>query len=183
MTDEKTEVRQAAVGQDFGADTAAFDPQAPVTESIEKDRRGTLMVEFESYERIVEGLKKASDGARNMARFKNPDLWNRLAQFLDQVRRAIVQDAGYNRLTDAKDSQVAVGGDMTWTDANTRIVTGLKDASAGARQIALGQRMDLRWTRYANQLDAMRDKAHEMALACSPLRLAAGWGGATARMQ
>jgi len=38
----------AAVGQDFGADTAAFDPT----------------VEFESDERIVEGCKRAADGAR-----------------------------------------------------------------------------------------------------------------------
>ena len=183
MSDNKDEIRNAAIGQEFGADTAAFDPTAPVTEAVEQDHRGTVMVEFESYERIVEGLKKASDGARNMARFKNPDLWNALAQFLDQLRRAVVREAGYNRLADAKDSQQVVGGDMAWSEANSRILTGLKDAGAGARQIALGQRMDLRWTRYANQFDAMRDKAHEMALACSPLKTAAGWGGVSARMQ
>lgn len=164
-------------------DNPDLDPEFTPTESIEQDHRGSVMVEFESYERIVEGLKKASDGARNMARFKNPDLWNNLAQFLDQLRRAVVQEAGYNRLADGKDSQQVVGGDMSWTDANSRILTGLKDAAAGARQIALGQRMDLRWTRYANQFDAMRDKAHEMALACSPMKMAAGWGGAPALMQ
>jgi hypothetical protein len=183
MSDEKTEIRSAAVGQDFGTDTAAFDPQVPVTESIEQDHRGSVMAEFESYERIVEGLKKASDGARNMARFKNPDLWNALAAFLDQLRRAVVQEAGFDRPQDKRESQQVFGGDMSWSDANSRILTGLKDAGAGARQIALGQRMDLRWTRYANQFDAMRDKAHDMAIACSPLKVAAGWGGATARMQ
>ena len=183
MSENKDDIRAAAVGQDFGEDTAAFDPKAAPTESIVQDHRGTVMVEFESYERIVEGLKKASDGARNMARFKNPDLWNALAAYLDQVRRAVVREAGYNRLQDGKDSQQVTGGEMSWTEANSRIVLGLKDAGNGARQIALGQRMDLRWTKYANRIDEMRDKAHEMALACSPMQLAAGWGGASARMQ
>jgi hypothetical protein len=190
MTDNNPEgfskdaIRSAAVGQDFGADTAEFDPQAPVTEAVEQDKRGTLMLERESYERIVEGLKKASDGARHMARWKNPDLWNSLAAFLDQLRRAVVKESGFDRSEDGRDSLQVFGGDgLTWSDANTRILTGLKDAGAGARQIALGQRMDLRWTRYANQFDRMRDKAHDMAMASSPLKVAAQWGGGSAATQ
>jgi hypothetical protein len=181
--DEKTAVRAAAQGQDFGDDTAAFDPATPVTEEVAQEKRGTLMREFESYERIVEGLKLASDGARNMARWKNPDLWNALAAFLDQLRKAVVQEAGFNRPEDAKDSAQVFGGEMSWTDANSRILNGLRDAGNGARQIALGQRMDLRWTRYANQFDMMRDKAHDMAIASSPLRVASEWGGRSARLQ
>ncbi len=183
MTD-KSAIRTAAVGQDFGADTAAFDPTAPVTEAVEQDHRGSLMREFESYERIVEGLKKASDGARHMARWANPDLWNALAQFLDQLRRAVVQEAGFDRPQDRNDSLQVFGGDgITWTDANTRLLTGLKDAGLGARQIAMAQRMDLRWMRYANQFDKMRDKAHDLAMASSPLKVAAQWGGGTGEMQ
>lgn len=184
MSNDKESVRAAAVGQDFGTDTAEFDPQAGVTEAVEQDHRGIRMVEFESYERIIDGLKSASDAARHMARWKNPDLWNALAQFLDQLRRAMVKEAGFDRPNDGRDSQQVFGGEgLTWSDANTRMLTGLKDAAAGARQISLGQRMDLRWTRYANQLDAMRDKAHEMALASSPLRVAAAWGGGSASLQ
>ena len=183
MSNDKEAVRAAAVGQDFGADTAEFDPAAPVTEAVEQDHRGTVMREFESYERIVEGLKIASDGARNMARFKNPDLWNKLAGFLDQLRKAMVKEAGFDRPEDARESQQAFGGNMSWTTASSRVANGLKDAAGGARQIALGQRMDLRWTQYANRLDEMRDKAHEMALASSPLAVAAKWGGGTASIQ
>ena len=187
MPDSKTALRAASVGQDFGDDTLPFDPDAPSivpVEAVEQDHRGSIMREFESYERIVEGLKKASDGARHMARWKNPDLWNALAQFLDQLRRAVVKEAGFDRPQDSKDSAQVFGGDgITWSDANTRLSTGLKDAGAGARQIANGQRMDLRWLRYANQFDRMRDKANEMAMASSPLRVAAQWGGGTAGIQ
>jgi hypothetical protein len=119
-----------------------------------------------------------------MARWKSPDLWNALAAFLDQLRRAVVKESGFDRPGDARDSQQVFGGEgLTWSDANSRLSGGLKDAAAGARQIALGQRMDLRWTRYANKFDSMRDKAHAMALAASPLKVAARWGGGTQAMQ
>ena len=184
MIDDKTAVRSAGLGQDFGADTAEFDPAAPVTEAVEQDHRGSVMREFESYERIVEGLKRASDGARHMARWRSPGLWNALAQFLDQLRRAVVQEAGFDRPQDRKDSVQQFGGDgLTWSDANSRLLTGLRDAESGASQIALGQRMDLRWTRYANQFRSMRDKAHDMALLASPRKVASQWGGQTGRMQ
>ena len=183
MTD-KDSIRAAGVGQDFGADTAEFDPAAPVTEAVEQDHRGTMMREFESYERIVEGLKIASDGARHMARWKNPDLWNTVAGLLDQLRRAVVKEAGFDRPADSRDSQQVFGGDgITWSDANTRLQSGLKDASAGARQIAVAQRMDLRWQRYANQFDTLRTNATKWAIRASPLRVAAQWGGGSDAIQ
>lgn len=166
------------------ADNPDLEPEFTPTESVEQDHRGTMMREFESYERIVEGLMKAADGARHMARWRSPDLWNHLAQFLDQLRRAVVQDSGYNRLQDTKDSVQQIGGEgLTWPDANSRLLTGLRDAEAGSSQIALGQRMDLKWHRYANQFRTMRDKAHDMALKSSPLKVQAGWERQTGRMQ
>lgn len=166
-------------------DNPDLDPEFTPTEAVEQDHRGTMMVEFESYERIVEGLKKSADGARHMARWRSPDLWNALAGFLDQLRRAVVREAGYNRLSDAKDSLQQFGGEgLSWSEANSRLLTGLRDAEAGSSQIAMAQRMDLRWARYANQFRAMRDKAHGMALDSSPLKVAAQWGGArSGRMQ
>ena len=188
MSDDKEAIRAAAVGQDFGDDTAEFDPAASVTEEVQQDHRGSIMREFESYERIVEGLKLASDGARNMVQFARDqdkkDAWNKSASFFDQIRRAIVQDSGYNRLVDTQDSKQVFGGEgMTWSTANSRILTGLKDAEAGASQIALGQRLDLRWTRYSNLLRSLRDKAGQLAIQWSPLHVDSQWGGGTARMQ
>ncbi len=183
MTD-KSVIHSASVGQDFGADTADFDPTAPVTEAVEQDHRGSIMCEFESYERIIEGMKIASDGARHMARYANPDPWNRYADFLDQVRRAMVQLAGFDRPEDARVSFQQFGGEgISRTAALSRIRTGLDGASAGARQIAQAQRMDLRWQIRANHINALRDKAHQMALASSPLSVASAWGGGNATLQ
>jgi hypothetical protein len=183
--DDKTALRAASVGQDFGADTAAFDPAAAApAEEVSQDHRGTVMVEFESYERIVEGLKRASDGARNMARWSDPDLWNTIAGFFDQLRRAIVQLSGYNRLQDAKDSAQAFGGEgLSRSDAQSRILTGLRDAEGGASQIAQAQRMDLRWHYYATQFRSLRDKANKLAVKGSVLAVASQWGGHTDRVQ
>jgi hypothetical protein len=183
MTD-KSAIRAEALGQDFGADTAAFDPDAPVTEAVEQDHRGTVMVEFESYERIIEGMKLASDGARNMARFSNPEKWNKFADFTDQVRRAMIQLAGFDRPQDAKPSNQLFGGEgISRTEALSRIRTGLDGAAAGARQIAQAQRMDLRWQIRANHIDKLRGTATEMAKAETMRKLAAHWGGGSERLQ
>ncbi len=166
------------------AENPDLDPEFTPVEDVEQDHRGSVMREFESYERIVEGLKRASDGARNMARWKNPDLWNTLAQFLDQLRRAVVQEAGFNRPEDARESVQIMGGDgLTWSDANSRLLMGLRDAESGANQIAQCQRMSMRWMLYATRFHAMRDKARAMALASSPLLVESAWGGGSASLQ
>ena len=67
MTDTKTAVRQAAIGVDFGTDTAAFDPSQAVGEDVAQDKRGILLTDYQSYERIIEGLKRAADGCRHRA--------------------------------------------------------------------------------------------------------------------
>lgn len=180
MTDDKSAIRAAAVGQDFGADTAEFDPEAPIAEEVAQEKRGTVMREFESYERIIEGLKLAADGARHIARRRAPDLWNRAAQLFDSLRKAVIKDAGYDRPQDRTDSHEQWGGEgMSFTTAHSRMMDGLRMAVVGAEQIANCQRLDLRWLRYASQIRAMRDKAHQMALAGSPLRVTPQWGGAT----
>ena len=183
MTD-KTAIRSASVGQDFGTDTAAFDPDAPVTEAVEQDHRGSVMREFESYERIIEGLKTASDGFRNMARFSNPDKWNKLADFSDQVRRAMLQLSGFDRPEDAKPSAQLFGGvGISRSAALSRIRTGLDGAAAGSRQIAQAQRMDLRWQMRANHIDSLRKTATAMAKQEVQRQVASQWGGGTGTLQ
>ena len=166
------------------AENPDLDPEFTPIEAIEQDKRGTLMKERESWERVIDGLKLASDGARNMARFARPDVWNRFAMYLDQIRRAMAQEAGFNRAQDTIDSAAVVGdSSLSWAAASARVFVGLKDAAAGARQISLGQRMDIRWTNYANQIDKLRLKAHEQAMEASPLKVKSSWGGGPARMQ
>lgn len=184
MSDAKEAIRSAAVGQDFGADTAAFDPNAPVTEAVEQDHRGSLMKEFESYERIVEGLKKASDGARHVATHASPDLWNKLAELMDLYRRNVVRESGFGRMEDGRASLAVFGGDtLNPTEAKTRIATGLRDAEAGANQIAICQRMNGRWLTYANHFNKIARSVREIALRQSRNAVMAQWGGGTAEMQ
>ncbi|HEX4043259.1 MAG TPA: hypothetical protein VHY10_16295 [Xanthobacteraceae bacterium] len=158
------------------ADSPDLDPDFTPQENIEADHRGSIMFEYESYERVVEGLKLASDGARNMARFNEPDLWNPLAQFFDSLRKAIVQLAGLDRGADTRESSQQWGGTgVTRSDAMSRISNGLKGAASAANQIAQVQRKDPRWLRYAIQIDRLRDKSQQLALAGSPLLVDSGW--------
>jgi hypothetical protein len=152
------------------------DPEFAPTEAVEQDKRGIAMSELESWERVIEGLKQAADGARQAARHRHPDLWNQLAEFLDTLRRAVIRDGGFDRPNDSKVTVTQWGGDgMSWGEASRRINEGLKGAAAGARQISLGQRMELKWTAYANAFDTIKKKAHHMAIAGSPLVVESGW--------
>ena len=157
-------------------DGADLEAEAEPVGPIVVDRRGSLMTELESWERVIDGLKLAADGARHIARHRQPDNWNKLAAFLDQLRKAVIKDGGFDRPQDATESKARTGGEaLRFTDAHRRMMDGLKRAAAGARQISLGQRMDLRWTRYAEQFDVLRDKAHSLALSASPLVSDVGW--------
>ena len=139
-------------------------------ENIEQDHRGSVMLEYESYERVVEGLKLAADGMRNMARFSDADLWNAIAEFVDSVRKAIVRLAGLGPGADTRETVTQWGGSgISRTEALSRITRGLKDSAAGANQVALVQRKDGRWLRYANQIERMRERAQQLALSGSPL--------------
>ena len=165
MTDNATEFEQAD------------DPEFAVSEPIEQgDHRGSVMRELESWERIVDGMKMAADGARHVARHRSPDMWNKLALFLDTLRKAVITDGGFDRPEDAKETSAQWGGEgLSFTLAHRRLMDGLKMAAAGAEQIAQCQRMDLRWMRYAMQIRTMRDQAHKLALSGSPLVTEAGW--------
>lgn len=188
MTD-KSAIRAEAVGQDFGADTAEFDPSAPVTEAVEQDHRGTVMVEFESYERIVEGMKLASDGARQMVRYGDREFWNKMADTLDALRRWAVVNSGYGRMEDGKPTALVFGGvGIARTEAISRLNDGMHQASKGAEQIGLTQRKDVEhkamqesktkgyWLQLSLTIIRCKDRAHQCALTESTNRVNAGWG-------
>lgn len=145
-----------------------FNPIEPV--EAESGHRGSIMREMESWERLIDGLKMAAEGARHMARRQTPDKWNRLAGYLDSVRKAVIRDGGFDRPTDATESIQQFGGEgLTFSQSQGRIGQGLRMAAAGAEQIAQCQRMDMRWLRYAAQLRKLRDDAHKLAIRGSAL--------------
>lgn len=145
-------------------------------EDIEVERRGSLMRELESWERIIDGLKMGAEGARHMARFRHADDWNRLASFFDSIRKAVIKDGGFDRSADATDSTQKFGGEgLSWSQAQRRIADGMKMAAAGAEQIAICQRNDIRWVRYASQFRTFADMGHKLAMQSSPLLTEKGW--------
>jgi hypothetical protein len=178
--DAKTAIRQEALGKDFGPDTAEFDPTEGVAEDVAQEKRGILMRELESYERIVDGTRRAADGARHRA-YRNKDTrdaWDALADQIDQGRRIAVRLSGYNRMEDGNASErVLTGEGLSLVEATTRINTGLKDAASGARQIANGQRMSFEWLRLAMVYEHIAKRARELARECTKLEVASHWGG------
>lgn len=188
MTDSKTAVRQAAIGQDFGADTAGFDPSAPATEDVAQDKRGILITDFQSYERVIEGLKKAADAIRHRAAANHrgaADSWNALADKLDKGRQIAVRMAGFNRLEDGKPTQRVFGGrTLSRTETATRTTDGLRQAAAGCRQISNCHRsvgngskeaVGFGWLQLAMALDRIADDVKELERRCSMLRVASEW--------
>lgn len=183
MTD-KSAIRAEALGQDFGADTGAFDPTAPLTEAVEQDHRGTVQSERQSYEWMIEGFRKASDGARNLAwqrpRYRNE--WNKFAESIDKLRKWAVVKSGFGRLEDGKDSRELFSEtDMSATEAMARLRTGLSEAAAGADHIAMSHRIVDEWKKYewkklAAGITKYRDAAQTMGLRSSILRVDADWG-------
>lgn len=152
------------------------DPEFDVAEPIEKEKRGTEMRELESWERVIDGLKMAADGARHMARFRFPDKWNTFASYLDSLRKAVIKDGGFDRPADATDSVQQFGGDgLSWAEAGRRIAEGIKMAASGADQIANCQRLDMRWVIYASKFRTLADAGNKLAMLSSPLRTDQGW--------
>lgn len=152
------------------------DPDFNPSEPIEKEKRGTLMRELESWECVIDGLKMASDGCRHIARRYNPDRWNRFAMWLDAVRKAMIRDGGYDQASSRNDSVEQFGGEgIPLIEAQSRVRNGLKKAASGCDQIAHCQRLDFRWLRYAQQLRAFDDNVRRAAMKDSQLATEHGW--------
>ena len=126
------------------------------------DRRGTLMIEADSYDRVIEGMKMAADGARHLSPWRDDEEWDRLAGIMDALRLAFVKLArmnrpGDDRLSNRKDGGLILGP----KDSYERVYNGLGMASTGARQIAVCHRGDMRWSALAAGLEKLRDKCGE----------------------
>jgi hypothetical protein len=142
-----------------------------MTEEIEDPHKtevahdtGSRMLEIDSFERVVEGLKSASDGCRHLVARRENASWDRLADILDKTRVAVVRLAGMGRPADSDPTKRRKGEDtaLPTVDAYIRVYNGLHAASAAARQLATGHRGDLRWSLYAAQLENLRDQTSRL---------------------
>lgn len=139
-------------------------PDAADTKGIEVDRhgdpvaQGTRMIERDSYERVIEGLKMAADACVHLKE-REPerlDQWEGWRSRLDLVRRACIKIAGLEDTIRAQETAAQLRGKAQgWMDMRKRLREGLKQAAGGARQLATCFRMDFQWSRIATELENM----------------------------
>jgi hypothetical protein len=123
------------------------------------DAKSVLMTEFESYERIIEGLKIAADAAVHVAK-NEPDTiardrWIKAALYLDQVRRAACQQAGLRDPLQQNVTERVRGRPLPWSMARDRFRYGCTQAAGGFRQMATCHRANVSWSRGAKELEDM----------------------------
>lgn len=124
------------------------------------DPKSVAMIEYESYERVVEGLKIAADAAKHLAR-REPNrkaMWMVMSTKLDQVRRIAVQHAGIGLVMKQKQTGDVHGEGLGLIDARMRFRSGLKQAEGGCRQLGVAHRGEMIWARMSYQLRDLHDK-------------------------
>jgi len=87
---------------------------------------GTRMLEIESYERLIDGMRLAAEAAAHLARTE-PEAsghWTKLVGIFDQYRRAAIQQAGIEDTLRAKET-AAVTNPMPWREARDRLYDGI----------------------------------------------------------
>lgn len=128
---------------------------------------GTKMIEKESYERVIDGLRIAAEACAHLAFIYNSlndldavNAYSGIARRLDQCRLICVDHAklGDTAMRQQETAEVRKGP-MHFSYARKRMRDGLKQASGGMRQLATCHRGDLSWSRMAGQLEEMLRKA------------------------
>lgn len=120
---------------------------------------GTAMTERESFERIVEGLKSAADGARHLAFLFEDDRIDYLAENFDRMRKLCVETAGAYSPAAVEPTQIVRQSNILSTVALDRLLSGLRQAEGAAFQMATGHRGDAAWSKFAEAMRTFQDKA------------------------
>ena len=152
-------------------------PEKPKAEGIQVDAngdpvlQGTKLIEKESYERVIDGLRIAAEAAAHLVKSEpgNNAQWRGLSKKLDQCRLICVQHAGLGLVIKEKQTQEFTGDTTSWRAARDRFRYGITQSSGGCRQLGACFRMDLWWTRMADELEMIEIKLRPK----SPQQLAA----------
>lgn len=117
--------------------------------------RLTSMVEIESYERVIEGLKMSADACMHLAKQEpqHGETWKSIGHMLDKLRLQACQLAGLTLAMQQKETQGARGNPYTWRKARDRFLNGLQQSIGGMRQLATCFRADFQWAAMAQELD------------------------------
>lgn len=121
---------------------------------------GTRMIERESYERVIEGLKMAADACMHLAKQEPQDCetWKTIGQRLDKMRLTSCKMAGLDLAMRQLETQGARGNPYAWKHARERLLNGVRQASGGMRQLAVCFRADIQWSIMAQSLDRSERK-------------------------
>lgn len=136
-----------------------------------KHPTATRMVEKESYERVIEGLKMSADACMHLARQEPADgeKWKAIGQLLDKVRLEASKLAGLDLVMKQIETQGARGNPYAWKRARQRFLDGIRQATGGMRQLATCFRGDIRWSILAQGLE-QREKAFRALLMPGSMR-------------
>lgn len=114
---------------------------------------GIRMLEADSIDRVVDGLKIAADGAFHLAYWRQDFSWEAVARGIDALRIKLARLARSKSSDEIPTRDPGSMGTLTVLESYQRLDEGLKNAARAARQIASGHRGDLRWVQAANALD------------------------------
>jgi len=150
--------------------------------------QGTRMIEVESLERVIEGLKMAADSCARLAvidersaelaaqalgapyqRGEAWQKWNLIRANLDGVCKHAGELAREGAVF--HETPIRHGGVVgEWKEARDRLTDGVMQAAGGARQMATCHRGDMNWHNCAKQLETMQEKLAGKGQKRSPLR-------------
>jgi hypothetical protein len=116
---------------------------------------GTRMIEKESYERVIEGLKMSADACMHLAKQEpqSGQIWKDVGLLLDRMRLEACKLAGLVPAGSQSETAGARGNPYAWKRARQRFLDGLRQATGGMRQLATCFRGDFRWSMMAQQLE------------------------------
>lgn len=137
---------------------------------------GVKLLEKESYERVIEGLKISADAAAHIA-FREPehmDYWHKWRFTLDNVRRAAMHISGLELTMKFEATTDPRGEPMPWRTARDRFRDGLKQASGGMSQLATCHRGDLVYARMARDLGEIQQKVSRATVAKTKRAMSSG---------
>jgi len=123
-------------------------------------RQGSLMIERQSYERVIDGLRITAEACAHLMKHEpeNAIQWRGYMVRFDKARKICVQHAGLGLVMKEKETSEVRGEPLPWRQCRDRFLEGVVQASGGARQLATCFRGDLWWSQMAESLEAMARK-------------------------
>ena len=138
-------------------------PNGATVEDELQDNGSIRMLESDSYQVMIDGLKRASEGAMSAYLHLKSDRFKKLAELIDQLRKHAALRTGRAKGIDIRPTLVPEARDaMTRMKAYLEIKEGLSHASHGARQMGAGHRGDEWFVHFGWALVDLEERSFEL---------------------